>query len=77
MFLNLHLSCSYPFTDDICFTRFNPFALRKAKIVYNFGFSKCNRDSIMGQQAFHFISLAGKFVNISESKTTAKMESVY
>ena len=24
-------------------TRFNPIALRKAKIVYNFGLSECNR----------------------------------
>ena len=25
------------------FCTFNPFALRKAKIVYNFGVSECNR----------------------------------
>ena len=26
-----------------CLHRINPIALRKAKIVYNFGFSECNR----------------------------------
>ena len=29
--------------NHICMTPFNPNALRKAKIVYNFGFSECNR----------------------------------
>ena len=31
-------------------TIFNPFALRKAKIVYNFGLSECNR--VKGKQSF-------------------------
>ena len=29
--------------DKVAFNSFNPVALRKAKIVYNFGLSECNR----------------------------------
>ena len=35
------------------FILFNPTALRKAKIVYNFGFSECNR--VKMQRALHLM----------------------
>ena len=34
---------NYNFSETVNGTSFNPIALRKAKIVYNFGLSKCNR----------------------------------
>ena len=40
----------FAFVDDVIFPKlgskflpFNTFALRNAKIIYNFGFSECNR----------------------------------
>ena len=32
----------------IIFVAINPFALRKAKIAYNFGLSECNRVKLVG-----------------------------
>ena len=32
---------------------FNPIALRKAKIVYNFGLSECNRVKVLRQNFLH------------------------
>ena len=47
--------CSIPFKLDVFsswkdHSNFNPIALRKAKIEYNFGLSECNRvKTILGQ----------------------------
>ena len=35
----------------------NPIALRKAKIVYNFGLSECNRFKIVGQPGSSTVEL--------------------
>ena len=42
----------------VCFSFINPIALRKAKIVYNFGLSECNRIEIfIVEIAFVYIML--------------------
>ena len=39
--INLKRLCSL--SKEVSFNQFNPVALRKAKIVYNFGLSECSR----------------------------------
>ena len=41
---------------------FNPIALRKAKIVYNFGLPECNRVNISTFVVYHVISISSSLV---------------
>ena len=47
-----------PETVSLCLHKINPTALRKAKIVYNFGLSECNRvkqkDKWLGNKKKHY-----------------------
>ena len=43
---------------------FNPIALRKAKIIYNFGLSECNRVRLLrGGGDFFFFSFSAKKIS--------------
>ena len=41
---------------------FNPIALRKAKIVHNFGLSECNRIKLYGNTALFFLNFSEGYI---------------
>ena len=49
--------------------RFNPFALRKSKIVYNFGLSECNRVKTILYSSIH---ICNEYFKISGSDSELK-----
>ena len=51
----------YPYTLKL-FVMFNPIALRKAKIVCNFGLSECNRINCLQTVWFYFIIFTDHFL---------------
>ena len=50
---------------DLLFAVLNPIALRKAKIAYNFGLSKCNRVNLNGFCLWNLILFESEFVSLS------------
>ena len=45
-------ACQVASCSDSADAQFNPIALRKAKIVYNFGLSECSRGKLIGCAGF-------------------------